>query len=324
MRGTEGPSCRHNILLCACCHHHLYGGGGLAAPSSQGTRVLSQDDAKGSDVWGGLGSGTSGRKQVAFRCCVTSVTAGPFPGHAPAPSPTAWLQPALSPSWQRQRGRQRSRQVGAGLCWHSHSLSCARARQERCPSPGSCCDHMQQRCGSSGHGMSPLGAGSHLALPRCPHPITLPLLRGSSQHLGNSAQQPSPSLGLPPNCCLEKPQMSQLQEEVKEEARAAHSPGQWESWEQGVRVVSQQTPVRKVSTKLLVAVGVTGGTGWSKQRKKQLQATARSGDRRKARKLRIWRPSICPQRVNTFLCFPACLRARLVQPHVCWCQQQLK
>lgn len=100
--------------------------------------------------------------------------------------------------------------MGAGLCWHSHSLLCTRARQEQCPGPGSCCDHMQQPRGGSSYSVSLLGAGSHLALSRCPRPIMLPLLWGSSQHLGTSARWLSASPGLPSNCCLEKPQTSQL------------------------------------------------------------------------------------------------------------------
>lgn len=97
---------------------------------------------------------------------------------------------------------------------------------------GSCSDCTQQPPGDSGRGLSLLGAGSHLALSRCPRPITLPLLWGSSRCLGSSARQLALSPGLPPNCCLEKPQISRLRGEVKEDVRAAQSPGKWESQEQ--------------------------------------------------------------------------------------------
>lgn len=88
---------------------------------------------------------------------------------------------------------------------------------------------MQKPYSISGHGVSSLRGGSHLVLSQCPCPTILPFLWGSLQCLGSSARWLSPSLGLTPNCCLEKPQMSWLRWEVKQEARVAHSPGKWET-----------------------------------------------------------------------------------------------
>lgn len=81
----------------------------------------------------GWAAGTSWCEQMAS-CCVTCHRWA-LPRRCSSSKPRTQPQPALclaqhSCSWQGQRVGQRSRQVGAGLCWHIHSLFCARARQE--------------------------------------------------------------------------------------------------------------------------------------------------------------------------------------------------
>lgn len=173
----EGPACKHSIPLCACegdcCHQHPCLGspcawGDLGRPLTAARGPPSSPGVMQKSVMPGEGwaAGTSWCEQVASRC-VTSVTGGPFPEDAAAPRPTAWPQAAPCLAWHRS--------LLAGTEGHAAEPAGGSRAVLAQPSPRSCCNHVQQLQGGSSHGMSLLRAGSHLALSRCPHPITASL-----------------------------------------------------------------------------------------------------------------------------------------------------
>ena len=230
---TWGPSCT---------------GGTWAGRSPQpGTPLPPRGQAKGSDAQGGLCIGDQPVRAGGLPLRHLSPL-GPSRGmlqlQAPQHGPSLpGAHPGTVPSWQGPRSRQQE----AGLCWHSHGLPAARARQEENPVPGSCRGRIQQP----------------RVTPAMHEPAWGRQLPGTVLSLpSHRSGSPLGQLTVPGELCL-VPTTKPLSGKAPE-LPAAQGGGRGgescraqerESQEQQVRAGSWQTQVRKVSAKLLALVG---------------------------------------------------------------------